>query len=46
MGSELLNEPLVLEFSGVGSFGKRVVFASIKEGTAKEKLVSIAGRSI
>ena len=43
--AEELAEPLLLEFSGVGSFGKRVVFALLKEGTAKEKLTRVAGQS-
>ena len=36
--------PLVLEFTGVGNFGRRVVFASIKEGESKERLAATAGR--
>ena len=39
-----LTEPLLLEFSGVGNFGKRVLFALIKEGAAKEKLGKVAGQ--
>lgn len=41
---KLLSSPIVLEFGGVGSFSRRVVFASIKEGLAKERLTSAAGQ--
>ncbi len=39
----LLSDPVVLEFSGVSSFGKGVVFAGIKGGEGRERLSRIAG---
>ncbi len=39
----LPSDPLVLEFCGVGSFGKGVVFAEIKDGASKQRLSTIAG---
>lgn len=39
----LHSEPLTLDFSGVGNFGKSVVFAEIQDGNDKHRLSKIAG---
>lgn len=41
----LTERPLTLEFSGLASFGKRVVFASLVEGESSERLRAIAGET-
>ena len=41
----LTERPLTLEFSGLASFGKRVVFAGLVEGESSERLRAIAGET-
>ena len=40
---DLLNDPLVLNFSGLGNFSKNVLFAKVTEGLSRERLISMAG---
>lgn len=39
------DEPIQLEFSGLGHFGSNVVFVKVRDGPAKDKLHEIAGTS-
>lgn len=39
----LNTDPLVLEFCGLGSFGRRVVFAELREGKSRDRLAAVAG---
>ena len=41
----MLNNPLVLNFSGLGNFSKNVLYANIEEGEQKERLVKMAGQN-
>ena len=38
-------QPLALEFRGLASFGKRVLFSSLVEGESSERLRAIAGET-
>ena len=40
---DLLNDPLVLNFSGLGNFSKNVLYANVQEGEQKERLIKLAG---
>ena len=41
---DLLNNPLVLNFSGLGNFSKNVLYANVEKGEQKERLIKLAGR--
>ena len=40
---EFGKQPLSLEFLGLGSYGRRVVFATVADGEQKDKLSQLAG---
>ena len=40
---DLLNDPLELNFSGLGNFSKNVLFAKVAEGPSRERLIAMAG---
>ena len=40
---EFGKQPLTLEFLGLGSYGRRVVFATVAEGEQRDKLGQLAG---
>ena len=41
---DLINDPLVLNFSGLGTFSDNVLFAKVAQGPSKERLTAMAGQ--
>ena len=39
----LTEEPLALEFYGLGNFRNQVLYAAVKEGTSTDRLKTMAG---
>ena len=40
---DLVKNPLVLKFSGLGNFSKDVLYANVEEGEQKQKLIKMTG---